>query len=216
MKLHLMSQTKTVKPLRLIVGLGNPGPQYASTRHNVGAVWVERLASSCAINLKAETRFKGLFGKGTVAGSEVALLLPTTYMNDSGASVASVARFFKIEPPQLLIAHDELAFATGVLRLKFGGGTNGHNGLKDIIPALGSRDDFHRLRIGVDHPGQARRVAAYLTQEKIPAAQQRVLDDAIDLPQAVLQDMVSGEMNKAMNALHAKPESAPAAPGRVD
>ena len=202
-----MSQAKTVKPLRLLVGLGNPGPQYASTRHNIGAVWVERLAASYGVDLRAETRFKGLFGKGQIEGREVALLLPTTFMNDSGRSVAAVARFFKIEPPEVLIAHDELAFATGIVKLKFGGGTNGHNGLKDIIPALGSRDDFHRLRIGVDHPGQAKRVASYLTSEKIPAAQQRCLDEAISLPLSTLQDLLGGEMNKAMNALHAKPEA---------
>ena len=144
-----MSRLQKTKPLQLIVGLGNPGPTYANTRHNVGAVWVESLAAGHGIVLREDPKYHGLVGRGEIEGVELRLLIPTTYMNLSGDAVAALARFFKIESAQLLVAHDELAFEPGQIRLKTGGGINGHNGLRDIIPKLGNDDKFHRLRIGV-------------------------------------------------------------------
>ncbi len=191
-----------MKPLRLLVGLGNPGSEYRSTRHNIGAIWVERFALRAGISLRAETRFKGFLGKGQYAEVELLLLLPTTYMNNSGAAVAAVATFYKIDPEEIMIVHDEIAFPVGTARLKTGGGTNGHNGLRDIIPALGNNDGFHRLRLGVDHPGRPEQVAAYLTSARIPAAEQRQLDDVCDFAPEVLAAIVCGDFGTAMNALH--------------
>lgn len=202
-----MSQKAPSKPLRLIVGLGNPGSQYAATRHNVGANWVETLAARAGVVLREETRFHGRFGKGTLDGVELLLLVPTTYMNNSGRSVAAVTRFYKLAVDEVLIAHDELAFGVGVVRLKTGGGTNGHNGLRDIIPALGNADGFHRLRIGVDHPGDPKRVANYLTSAKIPEAERVAIEAACDLPAKVRGDLLQGRFGIAMNALHTAPKA---------
>ena len=131
------------------------------------------------------------------------LLLPTTFMNNSGAAVAAVANFYKIDPEEILIVHDEIAFPVGTARLKTGGGTNGHNGLRDIIPALGNKDSFHRLRLGVDHPGRPEQVAAYLTSARIPQAEQQRLDDVCDFAPDVLAAIVRGDFAAAMNELHA-------------
>ena len=139
--------------LKLIVGLGNPGPAYADTRHNVGAVWVRQLARRYSISLGVDTKFKGEIGRGLIGGTDVRLLLPSTFMNNSGESVGAVSRFFKLEPQEILVAYDEVAFEPGVVKLKQGGGSNGHNGVKSVIAGLGNRDEFVRLRIGVGHPG---------------------------------------------------------------
>lgn len=191
------------EPLRLIVGLGNPGSRYRDTRHNVGAAWVERLAADHDIRLREEAKFKGTIGRGEVLEQDVFLLVPSTYMNNSGESVAAVLNFYKFAPLELLVAHDELAFAPGVARLKTGGGTNGHNGLRDIIPRLGNRDGFHRLRIGVGHPGSADRVAAYLTSVTPPAKEREAIERSLAIDTKVLGAMLRGDMGRAMNALHA-------------
>ena len=147
------SRHKAVTGLKLIVGLGNPGSAYADTRHNVGAVWVRELARRYSINLGVDTKFKGELGRGLIGGTDVRLLLPSTFMNNSGESVGAVSRFFKLEPQEILVAYDEVAFEPGVVKLKQGGGSNGHNGVKSVIAGLGNRDEFVRLRIGVGHPG---------------------------------------------------------------
>ena len=200
--------------LKLIVGLGNPSPQYDRTRHNVGAAWVRDLAHRLAIPLKAEAKHKGELGRGQIAGQDVRLLVPSTYMNLSGESVGSVAGFYKMSVDEILIAYDEMAFQPGQLRLKHGGGDNGHNGLKSIRGSLGGNGDFHRLRIGVGHPGDKSRVTAYLTQIKMPVSEERLVEDALRISDATLADIVKGDWGSAMNVLHTDPnKSAPPATG---
>ncbi|MEQ8858462.1 MAG: aminoacyl-tRNA hydrolase [Pseudomonadales bacterium] len=191
-------------PIRLIVGLGNPGPQYRDTRHNVGAEFVAALGRRYRIPLVEESRFKGQVGRGTVTGHEVRLLLPSTYVNLSGDAVGALARFYKIEPPEILVAYDEMAFEPGVVRIKSGGGDNGHNGIRSVIAGLGSRRDFQRLRIGVGHPGDRSRVSAYLTSVRMPEDERRLLAEAYDLPEPVLRHLLGGDLEKAMTDLHSR------------
>ena len=200
-----MSRPARTNPLKLIAGLGNPGSAYAATRHNVGSGWVERLAREHGISLRDDAKFHGLLGRGEIAGVDVRLLLPQTYMNLSGDSVAAAVKFFKIEPAELLVVHDELAFEPGQVRLKTGGGINGHNGLRDIIPKLGNRDGFHRLRVGVGHPGSPDKVASYLTSARVPDAEREKIDGALKLAPSVLKALLHGDMPRAMNAINARP-----------
>ena len=189
--------------IRLIVGLGNPGPRYARTRHNVGAVWLERLAGRFGIGLPEERRFKGLMGRGDVLGHDVRFLFPTTYVNLSGEAVGTVARFYKMAPEQVLVAYDEVAFPVGVSRLKRGGGHNGHNGLKNVIAALANDRGFARLRIGVGHPGVASDMVAYLTGAAMPAADREAALTSAELDENVLDLLLDGNMEDAMNLFHA-------------
>ena len=189
--------------VRLILGLGNPGPRYELTRHNAGAGFVEYLASRFGVVLREESRFKGRMGRGDVLGHDVRLLIPTTYMNLSGISVAAVARFYKLAADEILVAYDEMAFEPGVLRLRGGGGDNGHNGVRSIISQLGNAAGFVRLRIGVGHPGDKSRVEAYLTTERMPVADRRQMEDSWRMTDAVLAAILSGDLQLAMNALHA-------------
>ena len=185
--------------LSLIVGLGNPGSEYAQTRHNAGFWFVEQLADRYGISLKADPKFHGYSGRGHIDGHEVRLLLPNTFMNRSGQSVVPFAKFFQIAPQHLLIAHDELDMPAGAIRLKTGGGHGGHNGLRDIVPHMGS--DFHRLRIGIGHPGHRDRVTGHVLG-KAPRAEQDVLDQAIDEALRLTPMMVSGDVPRAMNQLN--------------
>jgi PTH1 family peptidyl-tRNA hydrolase len=200
-----MSRLQKTKALQLIVGLGNPGPTYANTRHNVGAVWVETLAAGHGIVLREDPKYHGLVGRGEVADQELRLLVPTTYMNLSGDAVAAIARFFKLEASEILVAHDELAFEPGQVRLKTGGGINGHNGLRDIIPKLANNDRFHRLRIGVGHPGAPDKVASYLTSARIPDKEREKIEDALNFKPSVLKSLVRGDISRAMNSINTKP-----------
>lgn len=186
--------------LRLIVGLGNPGRDYAHTRHNAGFWWVERCAEDLRIALKPEARYFGIAGRGNTACGEVFLLQPQTFMNASGKSVAALARFYKIEPAQILVVHDELDLAPGIARLKMGGGHGGHNGLKDIAAQLGSRD-FWRLRLGIGHPGEKSQVVNYVLNP--PRTDELALiEDAISDGLRVLPDMLCGDFAVAMLKLH--------------
>ncbi len=148
--------------VQLIVGLGNPGPEYDQTRHNAGALFVERLAHAQGVSLVADRKYFGLVGKFSHQGKDVRLLIPTTYMNRSGQSVAALAGFFRIAPDAILVAHDELDMPPGVAKLKTGGGHGGHNGLRDIIAQLGNQNSFHRLRLGIGHPGHSSLVSGYV------------------------------------------------------
>ena len=188
--------------LRLIAGLGNPGPRYDGTPHNVGAEFVDAIAGRYRIALVDEPRFKGRLGRGTIHGHDVRLLIPKTFMNLSGESVGAVATFYKIAPPEILIAHDEMAFELGVLRLKKGGGHNGHNGVRDIVEALGNDASFNRLRIGVGHPGDRDRVSGYLTDAKMRADDRAKVHQALQLSEELIALIVAGELGKAMNILH--------------
>lgn len=190
--------------IRLIAGLGNPGPQYQHTRHNVGAEFVSALAARYRIPLADDGKFKGLIGRGAVVGHDVRLLLPLTYVNLSGDSVGAVARFFKVEPEEILVAYDEMAFEPGVVRIKTGGGDNGHNGIRSVISGLGNSRDFHRLRIGVGHPGDRSRVTAYLTSVRMPEDERRLMQEVYDVPEPVLDHLLGGDLQKAMTALHSR------------
>lgn len=190
--------------LSLIVGLGNPGSEYAQTRHNAGFWYVQQLADQYRISLKNDPRFFGISGRGTIEGQEVRLLLPTTFMNRSGQSVAPFVKFFQIPVQQILIAHDELDMPAGTIRLKTGGGHGGHNGLRDIVPHIGA--DFHRLRIGIGHPGSREKVTGHVLG-KAPQAEQNLLDQAIEQALQQTHLLVNGDVAKAMNQLNAfKPE----------
>ena len=185
----------------LIVGLGNPGSEYRGTRHNAGADFVEALARDAGCTLQSDSKFFGLTGRATVAGHDLRLLIPTTYMNRSGQSVAALAGFYKISPEQILVAHDELDIPAGSARFKKGGGHGGHNGLRDIVPALGNNSDFFRLRIGIGHPGHASRVSGYVLSTP-SADDRRKIDASIEEALASLPLLLDGDDTRAMTRLH--------------
>ena len=187
--------------IQLIVGLGNPGAEYENTRHNAGARLVERLARSEGIRLAPDKKFHGYAGKGLIGGQECWLLIPTTYMNLSGQAVQALAAFYKLTPAQILIVHDELDLPAGQARFKTGGGHGGQNGLRDIIARLGNNRDFHRLRIGIGHPGDKSKVTGHVLGRP-SQAEQKAMDEAIDEAMRVLPDAIRGDMAKAMNRLH--------------
>lgn len=165
--------------LKLIVGLANPGPEYQHTRHNAGAWLVSALASRFYTSLTPDSKFFGLSARLPDPFSDTRLLVPTTYMNRSGQAVGAMANFFKLEPADILVVHDELDLPPGVAKYKTGGGHGGHNGLKDIIAALGNDNSFHRLRIGIGHPGHKDKVTGYVLG-KAPQAEQQLMDSIID------------------------------------
>ncbi|MEM9255976.1 MAG: aminoacyl-tRNA hydrolase [Pseudomonadota bacterium] len=186
---------------KLIVGLGNPGSEYRGTRHNAGADFVEALARKNGATLHEDSKFFGLCSRVTFSGHDLRLLIPTTFMNLSGKSVAATAGFYKIPVEQILIAHDELDVPAGCARFKQGGGHGGHNGLRDIVPALGNNKDFHRLRIGIGHPGSASKVTGYVLSA--PSVQDRKrIDDCIDEAINALPLLLNGDSTKAMTQLH--------------
>jgi PTH1 family peptidyl-tRNA hydrolase len=186
--------------IRLIVGLGNPGHEYEATRHNVGFLWVDELAREQKLNFKSEAKFHGLTARGQLHEHEVLLLKPQTFMNVSGRSVVALALFYKILPNQILVVHDELDLPPGSAKLKLGGGHGGHNGLKDIIAQLGSKD-FWRLRVGIGHPGDRAEVVNYVLQA--PRKEEQVLiDEAMQRAQNVAQLIIEGKQEAAMLKLH--------------
>lgn len=186
----------------MIVGLGNPGPQYANTRHNAGAWLLEKVADQAKKTLVKDSKFHGLSSRINISGQDVHLLIPTTFMNLSGQAVTAMARFYKIPADAILIVHDELDLPPGTARFKTGGGHGGHNGLRDIISCMGNEKNFHRLRIGVGHPGDSKNVANYLTEKKPSAKERTLIDAAIDEAISVLPKIVSGDTAAAMNQLH--------------
>mgnify|MGYP001210047648 FL=1 len=189
--------------LKLIVGLGNPGPFYAHTRHNVGAAWVREMARRYSIPLNLDTKFKGEIGRGAVAGVDIRFLVPSTFMNNSGEAVGSVSRFYKIDPLEILIAYDEVAFEPGTAKLKHGGGSNGHNGVKSVVAGLGNKDDFYRLRIGVGHPGSKDQLIPYLTKQIPQQSEREEIAQSVSFAESIVVDVVKGEWQRAMTSLHA-------------
>lgn len=186
--------------IRLIVGLGNPGREYETTRHNAGYWWVDELVRLQNLSFKNEPKFHGLMARGQLHDHEMLLLKPQTFMNVSGRSVGALVQFYKIAPAEILVVHDELDLPPGAARLKLGGGHGGHNGLKDIIAHLGTRD-FWRLRLGIGHPGERGEVASFVLnnprreeRELIDAAMQRALD--------VAHLVIEGKTEAAMLKLH--------------
>jgi|TARA_R100001369_G_C3316475_1_gene168179 PTH1 family peptidyl-tRNA hydrolase len=188
-------------PVQLIVGLGNPGPQYDRTRHNAGADFVLALANHYGVTLKADNKYFGLTGKAVINGKPVWLLIPTTFMNRSGKAIAALAGFYQIRPEAILVAHDELDLNPGIARFKLGGGHGGHNGLKDTILSLGNQRDFARLRIGIGHPGHASEVVNFVLR-RAPASEQQLIDQSIDNAIKAIEPTVVGQWNSGMKALH--------------
>ncbi|UUE47015.1 aminoacyl-tRNA hydrolase [Pectobacterium aroidearum] len=188
--------------IKLIVGLANPGAEYAATRHNAGAWFVDRLTDAYRQPLKEESKFFGYTSRLNLAGQDVRLLVPTTFMNLSGKAVAAMATFYRIQPDEILVAHDELDLLPGIAKLKLGGGHGGHNGLKDIISKLGNNPNFHRLRIGIGHPGDKSKVTGFVLG-KPPTSEQTLIDDAIDEAVRCTEILMKEDMLKAMNRLHA-------------
>jgi peptidyl-tRNA hydrolase, PTH1 family len=195
-------------PIRLLIGLGNPGPEYEDTRHNAGFWWIDEVARKLGASLNAERSYHGLvarINRPANLGGPLWLLEPQTYMNLSGKSVAALARFFKIAPEEMLVAHDELDIVPGQMKLKQGGGAAGHNGLKDMQAQLGS-PNFWRLRLGIGHPGVKAEVVDYVLRK--PSAEHRqALEDCIHRSVNALETLLAGDMTKAMMVLHKKPTS---------
>ncbi|MGV3002715.1 aminoacyl-tRNA hydrolase [Vibrio sp.] len=189
------------QPIKLLVGLANPGPEYAKTRHNAGAWVVEELARVHNVTLKDENKFYGYTGRILVNGQDLRLLIPTTFMNLSGKSVSALAKFYQIKPEEIMVAHDELDLPPGVAKFKKGGGHGGHNGLKDIIAKQANNKDFYRLRIGIGHPGHKDRVAGYVLG-KAPAKEQELLDAVVDESVRSLDILLKDGLSKAQNRLH--------------
>jgi PTH1 family peptidyl-tRNA hydrolase len=191
-----------VPAIQLIVGLGNPGTEYEPTRHNAGFWFVDELARRCQQTFRSEARFHGEVARCRLEGRECRLHKPMTFMNRSGQAVRALTQFFRIPVEEILVAHDELDLPPGTARLKKGGGHGGHNGLRDLIAQLGSRD-FHRLRIGIGHPGHRDQVVDYVLRK--PGKDDRsLIEQAIDDALDVMPMVIDGHMDKAMHRLHSR------------
>ncbi len=192
--------------IKLIVGLGNYGTEYENTRHNAGWWLLDELAREYGASLSAQSKFHGVAGRARIANTDVWLLKPMTYMNRSGQAIAALANFYKVLPADVLVLHDELDIPAGAVKMKIGGSTGGHNGLKDTQAKLGT-PDFWRLRIGIDHPrnsGTPQQPVVDYVLKPAKQAEREVIDDAIFKAQKAIPDWVRGEYEKAMRVLHAK------------
>jgi len=196
--------------IKLFVGLGNPGAEYEDTRHNAGFWWLEAVARELKVNLVPEKNYWGLAARTQVQGQVVWLLAPQTFMNLSGKSVGALAKFFKIQPHDILVAHDELDIEAGQVKLKKGGGHAGHNGLRDIHAQLGSAD-YWRLRIGIGHPGEKSEVANWVLKKPSPDQRQGI-EDSITRSVKALGQLLSGDMEKAMVQIHTSKPPRPKPP----
>ena len=186
--------------IKLVVGLGNPGPEYEDTRHNAGFWWVDALARELKVPLVPERGYWGLAARASVQGQPVWLLQPQTFMNLSGKSVSALARFFKIAPEEVLVVHDELDLSPGQAKLKRSGGHAGHNGLRDIHAQLGSAD-YWRLRIGIGHPGDRAEVANWVLKRP-PLEQRNLIEDSIAHSLKAWPTLLAGDMDKAAQLIH--------------
>lgn len=186
--------------IRLIVGLGNPGPEYEQTRHNAGAWFLQELASTFNTSLSPESKFSGKTARITIAGQDIRLLYPTTFMNKSGQSVAALANFYRIEPSQMLVAFDELDLPPGVAKFKIGGSSS-QNGIRDIVSRMGNNRDFLRLRIGIGHPGHKSKVTGHVLGK--PAQQEKeAIEQAIDEAVRCTEILLKNDLKMAQNRLH--------------
>jgi PTH1 family peptidyl-tRNA hydrolase len=195
---------------KLLVGLGNPGPEYEATRHNAGFWWIDAVARELKANLSLDKSYHGLVARISHKGQPLWLLEPMTWMNESGKSVAALARFFKIAPEEILVAHDELDIVPGEMKLKRGGGHAGHNGLRSIHAQLGS-DDYWRLRIGVGHPGVKSEVIHWVLKKPSPEHRKAIEDGVIRTLQA-LPELLAGNMEKATMHIHTSKPPRPKPP----
>lgn len=185
--------------IQLIVGLANPGNEYAQTRHNAGCWLIEKLINDHHQTLKPEKKFHGLFGKISVGNNDCYLLVPTTYMNRSGLAIRAAANFYRIPTTAILVVHDELDLLPGTARIKQGGGDGGHNGLRDTTAQLGK--DYWRLRIGIGHPGVRDQVSNYVLSKPSVADQEKI-NTAIEHSLEVLPSFVQGDTQQAIQTLH--------------
>jgi len=190
--------------IRLLVGLGNPTAQYEKTRHNAGFWFLDRVIADAGTgaSFKSEARFQGLVSRLELASGPLTLLKPTTYMNRSGMSVGAVKTYYRLEVPEILVVHDDLDLAPGVVRIKRSGGHGGHNGLRDLQNHLGS-SDFFRLRIGIGHPGRREWVAGYVLDAP-SKAEMTLIQEGIDSALQSLPDLLSGHVDRAMNLVNAR------------
>ncbi len=196
--------------IKLFVGLGNPGPEYEATRHNAGFWWVDALAKEMALNFKYEKQFNGHTAKGSYKGESLWLLKPQTFMNLSGQSVGALSRFYKIEPREILIAHDELDITPGEAKLRFGGSHAGHNGLRDIHEKLGT-DAYWRLRLGIGHPGAKSEVLKWVLQK--PSTDQSILiAQCIDRTLKAYDPLMQGDTERATQHIHTSKPPRPKPP----
>ena len=186
--------------LALLAGLGNPGPGYKGTRHNAGFWFIDELSQHYSLDFKLESRFQGEVANAQIKGLPIRVLRPVTFMNESGQSVASLMRYFAIEPGSLLVVHDDLDLEPGVARLKEGGGHGGHNGLRDLIRHLDS-NDFVRLRLGIGHPGHPDDVTDYVLHAP-PANERSANLDAVSRAVVLIEPMINGDHAVVMNELH--------------
>jgi len=199
--------------IKLFVGLGNPGPEYEATRHNAGFWWIDALSREFKVPLSLDKNYHGQIARTTLNGQTVWLLKPLTFMNLSGKSVAALARFFKISPDEVLVAHDELDIVPGQVKLKFGGSHAGHNGLRDIHAQLGSAD-YWRLRIGVGHPGVKAEVIDWVLKK--PSQEHRVaIEDCVTRCLKAVPELLKGEMEKATMMIHTSQPARPKPPRPV-
>jgi PTH1 family peptidyl-tRNA hydrolase len=187
--------------IRLIVGLANPGQEYSRTRHNAGAWFINELAKWHNTQLREEAKYFGYTARINVAGQDVRLLVPTTFMNLSGKSVAAIAKFYQIDVTEILVVHDELDLPPGVAKFKQGGSHGGHNGLKDIISKMANSKEFFRLRIGIGHPGSKEQVTGYVLG-KAQKIEQEQMDAAVDEAVRCIDILAKDGMVKAMSRLH--------------
>ncbi|KKO48722.1 peptidyl-tRNA hydrolase [Arsukibacterium sp. MJ3] len=187
--------------VKLVVGLGNPGPEYQHTRHNAGAWFISKLAATYNVSLKNDSKFFGFTGNFICADQEFKLLIPSTYMNLSGKAVLAMAQFYKLLPENILVAHDELALEPGIAKFKLGGGHAGHNGLRDIMARLSNNPNFYRLRLGIGHPGHKDQVTGFVLG-KAPASEQQLIDDSIDEAVSCFNILARDGLIKAQHRLH--------------
>jgi len=186
--------------IRLIAGLGNPGPEYEHTRHNAGVWFLNELAARFNTSLKPESKFFGLTGRITVGTQDIRLIYPTTYMNKSGQAVAAMANFYRIPAENMLIAFDELDLPPGIAKYKVGGSSS-QNGIRDIVAKMGNNKDFLRLRIGIGHPGHKSKVTGHVLG-KPPENEKRAIEDAIDEAVRCTEILIKNDLKQAQNRLH--------------
>ncbi|AHG76985.1 aminoacyl-tRNA hydrolase [Mannheimia varigena] len=187
--------------IKLIVGLANPGAKYEETRHNAGEWLINELARMYNVSLKEEAKYFGKVAKINTAQGEVRLLVPTTFMNLSGKAVGALSNFYRIKPEEILVAHDELDLPPGSVKLKKGGGHGGHNGLKDIIAALGNNKEFYRVRIGIGHPGHKDSVAGYVLGKPAPQ-EKELINAAVDESSRCIEILLKDGIVRATNRLN--------------
>ena len=200
--------------IKLFVGLGNPGPEYEATRHNAGFWWIDALSRELKAPLVFDKSYFGQVARTTLHGQTIWLLTPQTFMNLSGKSVAALARFFKIKPEEILVAHDELDIVPGQVKLKFGGSHAGHNGLRDIHEQLGT-GDYWRLRLGVGHPGVREEVINWVLKK--PSQEHRIaIEDCIARSLKAVPPLLAGEMEKATMLVHTSTPPRPKPPRKPD